>query len=232
MNILLRMLENPPFASYVRERQPTLAELAQDMRTRPGLVRAFGADRYLTPSDIPVELEVDPLSQRARFVFLPVAEWSELIEGIPSGEPPDNDIGTSVAARRVADLVALLPEDGSPDTELMLYISESYRDRVCLKAVKAILPYSVAEQRPAVEEVSEPCSPCRRPVGEKRVADCNNHGCPRGCKIHRWTQDGMPQFKCFCPPDDLQSRTTLRVHAGIASDVPADIASERLKAPG
>lgn len=185
MNILLRMLDNPPFASYVIDRRPTLAELAQDLRAQTGLVHAFGADQYLAGVGIPAEIEVDPLSQRASFVFLSITEWSELIEGIPDEQPPGDHTGTWVAGRRVADVMALLPEDSSPDPELMLYTQERYGDWACLKPIRANLLYSAAEQYRAVEEVSKPCTECYNPEGRKRIANCDNKGCPRGCKIRR-----------------------------------------------
>jgi hypothetical protein len=193
MNILLRMLANPPFASYVIARQPSLAELAGDLRAQPELAHDFGADQYLVGSVLPAELEVDPLAQRAQFVLLPVDAWQQLVAGFPRVEPPTNYTGTWVAGRQAADRMIVLPDDRSEEPYLMLYAPEYQESRVCLEIARAAAPYSTLEQ------LDEPCRDCYKLEQGWHVEHCENRNCSEDCSPKSWIEDDNEVFKCICP---------------------------------
>jgi hypothetical protein len=192
MNILLRMLANPPFASYVIERQPSLAELAGDLRAQPELARNFGVDQYLA-EPFPAELEVDPVAQQAQFILLPVDAWQQLVDGIPRVESPIDYTGTWVAGRRVADRIVVLPDDRSAEPYLMLYVPEYQESRVCLEVARAAAPYSAAGR------VNEQCKECYKPEQEWHLEHCENRNCHEDCSPKSWIENDNEVFKCICP---------------------------------
>ena len=185
MNILLRMLANPPFESYVLTRRPSLAELTQDMRAQPELAHNFGADQYFEVSDLSAELEVNLLAQRAQFILLSVNEWQQLVADIPREEPPANYRGLWVASRRVADHMILLPEDGNGEPSLMLYAPEYEEERVSLEIARAAAPYST------VEQVRKPCREDYKLEQGILVPDCANKDCAGGCSLQKWIEDDV-----------------------------------------
>jgi hypothetical protein len=198
MNVLVRLLRNPSFATYVTEQQPTLAGLVQMLRTQPEVARGFGIGEFLDGTELSPELETDPLAKQAGFVFLPVSSWQQLVANLPLPHPPPGGYsGTWQAGLRLADRVAILPDAAGPEPELMLYVFERREDRISLDPVRI---------RGAYQTVDRPFQPCKEEYeldGEILRLVCDNQACTGTCQLRYWIEDDVENVDCYCPPDPI-----------------------------
>jgi hypothetical protein len=197
LNVLVRLLRNPSFASYVTEQQPTLAGLVQMLRTQPEVARDFGVVEFLDGSEISPELEADPLAKQARFVFLPVNSWQQLIANLPLRRPPNHYLGTWLAGVSLIDRVAILPDAAGAEPELMLYVPERRENRVTLDPARISGTY---------QTVDRPLQPCKEEYeldGEVLRLVCDNQACTGTCRLRHWIEDDVENVDCYCPPDPM-----------------------------